>query len=91
MQRPVKPVASPLTPQQQQQQQAAAAGEKRAGSPASFGQGARFGGRVVTTPEQLQRYMVCLAWRPAAAVINPSHVYCAQELSPLCMNISNTW
>lgn len=63
LQRPVKPVASPLTPPQQQQLQQLNGEDrcKRTGSPASLGGlgGSRFGpSRVVTTPEQLQRYMV---------------------------------
>jgi hypothetical protein len=67
-------VASPLTPQQQQQQQT---GDKVAGSPASLGQAARSGSRVVSTPEQLQRYLVCC---------HPPNL-CHSSFRPMCCSV----
>ena len=54
LQRTAKPIASPVTPQQQRGD----VGGGAFGSPASLGSGPGYSTRVVSTPEQLQRYMV---------------------------------
>ncbi|CAL8469889.1 g9431 [Coccomyxa elongata] len=51
--RAAKPIASPVTPQQQRGD----AGGGAFGSPASLGSGPGYSTRMVSTPEQLQRYM----------------------------------
>jgi hypothetical protein len=56
LQRSAKPIASPITPQQQRGD--SGAGPYTRGSPASVGSGLGYNTRVVSTPEQLQRYMV---------------------------------
>ncbi|EIE25704.1 hypothetical protein COCSUDRAFT_64788 [Coccomyxa subellipsoidea C-169] len=53
--RAAKPIASPMTPQQQRGD--SGGGPYTRGSPASHGSGLGYSTRVVSTPEQLQRYM----------------------------------